>query len=419
MNFKFLPSEWNVTNLGNVAEVLDPQPDHRTPPEVLDGIPYIGVSDFLPNGKIDIESCRKVSKEVWAKQQTDILIDEGGIIFGKIGTIGLPRLLPKSSIKYALSANVVLIKPKINNFFVLYWLKSEHITRQIYRTLHTTSQPALGIIKIRQLIIASPSPSEQCKIVEILSSWDKAIALLEQLITAKRKLKQGLMQQLLTGKNRFKEFEGSEWKKVRLGNMCSLITKGTTPSSVGFEFSSVGVNYIKIESITEYGQFIPEKLAKISEEAHQGLKRSQLEESDILFSIAGALGRVAIVSKHILPANTNQALAIIRLQKKYNICHGYLFQYLKSELIVKHIDRINVQAAQANLSLAQLNDFEITVPSLKEQQKIASILSAADTEISTLEKQLSAYKQQKRGLMQQLLTGKKRVKLDEPVTLKV
>lgn len=223
MNFTFLPSEWNVTNLGDVAEVLDPQPDHRTPPEVLDGIPYIGVNDFLPNGEIDIKSCRKVSKGVWAKQQAEILINEGGIIFGKIGTIGFPRLLPKSSIKYALSANVVLIKPRINIFFVLYWLKSNHIARQIYRTLHTTSQPALGIIKIRQLMIAVPPPNEQRKIAEILGTWDKAIALLEQLITAKRKLKQGLMQQLLTGKKRFKEFEGVEWGKTSLSQIATFL----------------------------------------------------------------------------------------------------------------------------------------------------------------------------------------------------
>ena len=75
-----IPEDWSIAKLGEVAEVLDPQPDHRTPPEVSDGIPYIGVNDFLPNGEIDVQSCRKVSEEVWLKQQANILVDEGGII---------------------------------------------------------------------------------------------------------------------------------------------------------------------------------------------------------------------------------------------------------------------------------------------------------------------------------------------------
>ena len=110
-----------------------------------------------------------------------------------------------------------------------------------------------------------------------------------------------------------------------------------------------------------------------------------------------------------MPANTNQALAIIRLKEEYRNCHEYLFQYLKSDVITKHIECVNVQAAQANLSLSQINNFKIIFPSLLEQEKIAAVLSAADEEISTLEKQLAAYKQQKLGLMQQLLTGKIRV----------
>jgi type I restriction enzyme, S subunit len=303
-------------------------------------------------------------------------------------------------------------KAGVSGLFLAYSLiaNKNRILNLVNVAGHGTGRLDTNLLK--EFSIDFPPLPEQRKIAEILGAWDDAIALLEKLITAKRKLKQGLMQQLLTGKKRFKEFEGSEWDIVRLGDLCSVITKGTTPSSVGFEFCNRGINYVKIESINDRGQFLIEKLAKISQKAHQALKRSQLKESDILFSIAGALGRVAIVENNILPANTNQALAIIRLREEYLNCHKYLFQYLKSELIAKHIERINVQAAQANLSLSQLNDFRIIFPSLLEQEKIASVLSAADAEISNLEKQLAAYKQQKRGLMQQLLTGKTRVRVN-------
>ena len=101
--------------------------------------------------------------------------------------------------------------------------------------------------------------------------------------------------------------------KMRLGDIATLITKGTTPTSVGYTFTDTGVNFVKIESIREDGTFIPDKFAHISDECNTKLKRSQLQENDILFSIAGAIGRTAIVTKDCLPANTNQALAIIRI----------------------------------------------------------------------------------------------------------
>ncbi|MBR8828095.1 MAG: restriction endonuclease subunit S [Gomphosphaeria aponina SAG 52.96 = DSM 107014] len=410
MRYKY-PSEWKVSLLDDVTiRGSGHTPSQSNPDYWNGGIKWVSLADSSKLDNLFIANTDKEISDLGLENSSAVKHPAGTVILSRDAGIGKSAILKEDM---AVSQHFIVWKCSskkiINNFYLYYWLQM--MKPEFERMAVGSTVKTIGLPYFKKLKIAYPPLPEQRKIADILGTWDKAIALLEQLITAKRKLKRGLMQQLLTGKKRFKEFEGSEWKKVHLSNLCSLITKGTTPTSVGFEFSSAGVNYIKIESITEDGQFIPEKFAKISQKAHNALKRSQLEESDILFSIAGALGRVAIVNQHTLPANTNQALAIIRLGKKNKICHRYLFQYLKSELIVKHIVRINVQAAQANLSLAQLNDFEIILPSLPEQEKIAAILSTADDEISTLEKKLAAYKQQKRGLMQQLLTGKKRVKL--------
>ena len=88
--------------------------------------------------------------------------------------------------------------------------------------------------------------------------------------------------------------------KVRLGDIAEVITKGTTPTSLGYEFKESGINFIKIESITESGCFISDKFAHISSECHYALKRSQLKKNDVLFSIAGAIGRVGIVNDSIM-----------------------------------------------------------------------------------------------------------------------
>lgn len=167
------------------------------------------------------------------------------------------------------------------------------------------------------------------------------------------------------------------WDKVKLGDLCEVITKGTTPTSIGFNFIANGIKFIKVESLTESGEIIPNKVAYIDEECHQALKRSQLKKNDILFSIAGALGRIGIVKEEILPANTNQALAIIRLKKDSNALVEFIAKYFSSNIVSDEIEKLRIGAAQQNLSLTQLNNLFVPLPPLPEQQRIVSILDKA------------------------------------------
>ena len=161
--------------------------------------------------------------------------------------------------------------------------------------------------------------------------------------------------------------------KVRLGDIATLITKGTTPTSVGFDFTQSGINFVKIESITETGQFIPRKFAHINEICNEKLSRSQLAENDILFSIAGAIGRVAIVKKDILPANTNQALAIIRVPEG-TINYSFLVYALQSPTLLEQFEKQKQGVAQLNLSLKNVGDFVIPDCPIEEQTYIATVL---------------------------------------------
>jgi type I restriction enzyme S subunit len=129
--------------------------------------------------------------------------------------------------------------------------------------------------------------------------------------------------------------------------------------------------------LTESGEIIPNKVAYIDEECHKALKRSQLKTNDILFSIAGALGRIGIVRDEIVPANTNQALAIIRLKNDSGVLVNYLAKYFNSNLIADEIEKLRGGAAQQNLSLTQLNELEIPLPPLSEQQRIVVLLDEA------------------------------------------
>ena len=200
---------------------------------------------------------------------------------------------------------------------------------------------------------------------------------------------------------RFPEFrDAGEWERLPLETMCSLITKGTTPTTLGFQYVDHGINFIKIESIDPNKSIDCNKIAYISDECNKALKRSQLEANDILFSIAGALGVVTIVPSYLLPANTNQALAIIRVKPQYSL--HYLMNFLNSDLIQLKISKIKAGAAQPNISLSQLGNFQILMPDLFEQQKIADCLSSVDELITLQARKIDALKSHKKGLMQQL-----------------
>lgn len=195
-----------------------------------------------------------------------------------------------------------------------------------------------------------------------------------------------------------------DWMVETVGNIAEQITKGSTPTTYGFKYQDSGVNFIKVESIAKNGEFIPAQFAYITEENHASFKRSQLREYDILYSIAGALGRVAIVSRNILPANTNQALAIIRLSSLENTDLKYVYYSLQSNHIATHISKINVSTAQANLSLSNIGQFKIPLPPLAEQIRIGECLSKMDERIRVVEEQIETVEKLKKGLMQQLLT---------------
>ncbi len=162
----------------------------------------------------------------------------------------------------------------------------------------------------------------------------------------------------------------SQWELVTLGENCEIITKGTTPTSIGYKFVNKGINFIKIESINNKGIFDKNKFAFINNECNKKMSRSQLKSNDILFSIAGALGRTAIVNESILPANTNQALAIIRLKQNIKFTINYLYLILQNDIIQKQIEVLKVGVAQQNLSLTQIGNLKIPLPPLNIQQKI-------------------------------------------------
>jgi len=178
-NLPEIPPNWCWIHLEVIADVIDPQPSHRTPPKVEGGVPYIGLGDITKDGHINLENARKVSVDVLKEHRSRYQLKEGDFIFGKIGTIGKPVNLSKPY-NYTLSANVVLIQPNktyIIPEYVLRYMESSLMVEIIKRESRATTHAAFGIKKIRIVPFPLPPAMEQ---IAIISEADRHLSLIKE-----------------------------------------------------------------------------------------------------------------------------------------------------------------------------------------------------------------------------------------------
>ena len=183
-----------------IANMIDPQPSHRTPPEEPDGVPYIGIGDIDYSRRIiDFENARKVSNDVLQEHLSRYNLHNGDFIMGKIGTIGKPfRItLPQS---YALSANVILIQPNedlIEPRYLFWQFSSSLITKQLSAGSNATSQPAFGMKKARLLSVKICPMEKQRQIVEEIESRLSVCDSIEQTVDTALSQAEAMRQSIL------------------------------------------------------------------------------------------------------------------------------------------------------------------------------------------------------------------------------
>lgn len=182
----------------------------------------------------------------------------------------------------------------------------------------------------------------------------------------------------------------SKWKRVKLKDISAVITKGTTPSNIGASFAESGIPYIKSEYLTFSDKYIvPTEPCFISAETHEKLKRSQLCSQDILLSMAGAyLGKSAILRDEDVPANTNQAVALIRIDSN-RACPDYVYYFLNQKQLIAFMNQLPNQSAQPNINLAQIGSLEVGLPEIEAQKRTAGILSSYDKLIENNRRQIA------------------------------
>ena len=319
-------------------------------------------------------------------------IDAVGI--GRKGTIDKPQLLKAP---FWTVDTLFFMTPIQSNELLFLYTVSQSI--EWTKLDESTGVPSLSKLNIENVVKYIPNLFEQAAIGNFFHTLDNTILLYKRKLDSLKQLKKAYLQHMFpqegetVPKVRFAGFTG-DWEMRLLGEHTKLITKGTTPE---IRSGNGLINFIKVENISNGKISLNSKITK---EEHEGfLKRSKLEEGDILISIAGTLGRIAIVKADILPANTNQALAIIR---GYDFDSNFLFISLHGNAVADYIRKNPTIGAQPNLSLEQIGKLTIWTPKLKEQTAIGNFFSNIDEQIATQQTKLDNLKKLKSTYLQKM-----------------
>lgn len=404
-----LPVDWQVKRLSEVATELTERAGQDK---------YETVS--ISAGVGFVNQAEKFGKELSGKQyEKYIVLHQGDFSYNK----GNSKTFPQGCI-YRLNDRETAAVPNVFESFRIedqdadYYEQlflSGFLNKQLYSKINRGVRDD-GLLNLTgkdfySCMVPVPPIAEQKKIAEILAQCDKVVELYQCKIDELKKLKKACLNMVFPEKGsmmpqiRFPGFKGP-WKKYQLGEISTFITKGTTPTTYGFSWQNDGIPFFRNDCIRNnifvYGDF-----SYISEGANEALQRSEIQGNDILIAITGDIGKVGIVPESIKKANINQHIARIRTK---SIEPYFVYQYLASDVIQNDYKKIKTGISMPQLSLEQIRETTISVPSTAEQRRIAAFLKEFDNLISLDQQTLGQWKQKKKFLMQTLLTGIVRIK---------
>lgn len=278
---------------------------------------------------------------------------------------------------------------------------SENFGKEVSKYTAKSSVDSVRRDMIAEMIIPLPPIEEQDHIAEALSDVDGMISSFEKLIAKKKAVKQGAMQELLTGKKRLPGFTG-EWYETTIGEHC-YVFDGTHQTP---KYTIAGIPFYSVENVTA-NDFVNTKF--ITAEEHEQLSsKCKIKKGDILMTRIGSIGDCKYIDWDV-NASFYVSLALVKCKETINA--RFLSFYSNSTYFKKEVEiRSLLTAIPQKINLGPISEIRLNIPSdIKEQEAIASILSDMDNEIKSLEQKLAKTRQIKQGMMQQLLTGKIRL----------
>lgn len=401
-----MKSEWKECALSDVIELTI---DHRgKTPKKLGGdwsnvsTPYKALSakNIKTGQVVQPETIRYVDERLYRLWMRDEILP-GDILVTSEAPFG-QLYLWKTNEKIVLSQRLfgLRVKQEVNPCYVYYYMITPKFQGELHARATGTTVEGLRQPELLKCKLYLPSLVTQRKIAAVLSSLDDKIETNNAIC---RNLEETLK---VVFNERFLQNGDSEFEdEVPLEKLCICVTKGTTPTTLGMPFAPTGINFVKVESITDTHTFDCSKFAYVDEETHLALARSQLAENDIVFTIAGTLGRYALVDSDILPANTNQAVSIIRADSR-RVCPEYLYCFFIGDWHHAYYTKRIQQAVQANLSLGTIRSLPIPILQKKTMSQYLSVIVPVVRQIKSLEKENRRLAALRDTLLPRLMSGK-------------
>ena len=396
-----IPQDWNVHTLEMLYNITSSKRVFQSQWR-KSGIPFYRAREIavMSEGKsapedlyIDADLYNQYTRQYGSIKKDDVLITG-------VGTLGKVYVVKESDKFYFKDGNIIWLQFK--DGFSSQYLKHQYdmpvLINQVFGNAGGSTVATYTITNAKSTKVPVPPLDEQKRIAEALSDVDSMIFSLEKLIAKKKAVKQGAMQELLTGKKRLPGFTG-EWYYTTIGEHC-YVFDGTHQTP---KYTASGIPFYSVENVTS-NDFSNTKF--ISEEEHELLTTKQrIEKGDILMTRIGSIGDCKYVNWDV-NASFYVSLALIKCKDTIN--SQFLSYYSNSTYFKKEIEiRSLLTAIPQKINLGPISEIRLNIPSdIKEQQAIASILSDMDNEIEALEQKLDKTRQIKQGMMQQLLTGK-------------
>lgn len=407
-----IPQEWEVKRLGEIGIFYGGGTPSKSIDEYWHGdIPWISSADLIEN---DIYWCninRFITLEAVRNSSTQIIPQNSILIVTRVG-VGKVAVAPCD---LCVSQDYICLQNSgMNTIFLAYEIMQR--MKNIVSQIQGTSIKGISINEVKKIQLPLPPLAEQEKIAEILSTWDKAIEKQTQLIQKLELLKKGLMQQLLTGKKRLPGFT-DEWKKVKLGEVttflsCNTFSREQMNNVCGnwknVHYGDILVKYSSIVDISRDKDSIP-----YVNDTIEYSPKDYVASGDIVMADTAEdemVGR-ACEFTNVGEEKIISGLHTILIRPIILFAPIFLGYYLNSREYHKQILSIMQGIKVYSITKEALKNTTIKYPDIQEQTAIANILSSCDEEIRLAQDKLAAMKEQKKGLMQVLLTGKRRVKV--------
>lgn len=345
-----------------MEDALDALIDYRgkTPKKSKTGIMTLSAKT-VKNNHIDYSQCYFISEDEYEKFMVRGFPKKGDILLTTEAPLGLVARLDRNDV--AIAQRLLTLRGKehvLDNDYLLYYLQSPIGQASLKARETGTTVTGIKQSEFRKIEIEIPDYEVQKKVSSILRVIDQKIELNTAINNNLEQQAKAIFKSWFVDFEPFGGVQPSEMQFIPLQELCKVVTKGTTPTTLGKSFTSSGINFIKAESILDNHSIDSSKFAFIDEETNALLKRSIIKVNDIVFTIAGTLGRFAMVDKSVLPANTNQAVAIIRPDET-KVTPAYLYSFFIGNWHNEYYSKRIQQAVQANLSLTTIKSLPIAV----------------------------------------------------------